>query len=204
VTTTQVEAKGTDMSKVGFWTNHILVLQQVCNLKSKYSIKIFQDLKIIYGINVEKELINLMVLELQFKINHEIVNFVNNTLIIINDATISDYADRWKIKKYYLLAIKLGHESAEISYFTRKNDDNTIFCTLKIVLKAIDSFKLADTASLVKPNISGINSIQICTFDKKYNVIIDNFNRFIFEYVTVMYKDISRFLQCYCLLCSLC
>ena len=145
-----------------------------------------------------------MVLELQFKINHEIVNFVNNTLIIINDATISDYADRWKIKKYYLLAIKLGHESAEISYFTRKNDDNTIFCTLKIVLKAIDSFKLADTASLVKPNISGINSIQICTFDKKYNVIIDNFNRFIFEYVTVMYKDISRFLQCYCLLCSLC
>jgi len=186
--TATAEALGTAMKEIGFDITRAMAEAQSRKLKGRYTIEMFTDLKNMHGMDAESELMDLMSMELQLEIDREVIAAVNGIATVTGDAVINTYQGRWEIEKYRSLAIKLSNESRTIGQLTRRGSGNTLVVSPKtaVALEQIGSFKLAETASTVNPQVSGFNPSNVGTFDNKYTVVVDNFAES--EYATVLYK----------------
>jgi len=186
--TATAETLGSSMKEIGFDITRVLAEAQSRKLKGRYTPEMFTDLKNMHGMDAEQELMDLMAMELQLEIDREIVAAVNGIATVTGDAIINSYQGRWEIEKYRSLGIKISNESRAIGQLTRRGAGNTLVVSPKVAvaLEQIGSFKLAETASTVNPQISGFNPSNIGTFDNKYTVVTDNFADS--DYATVLYK----------------
>jgi hypothetical protein len=188
VATATAETLGSSMKEIGFDITRVLAEAQSRKLKGRYTPEMFTDLKNMHGMDAEQELMDLMAMELQLEIDREIVSAVNGIATVTGDAIINSYQGRWEIEKYRSLGIKISNESRAIGQLTRRGAGNTLVVSPKVAvaLEQIGSFKLAETASTVNPQLSGFNPSNVGVFDNKYTVVTDNFADA--EYATVLYK----------------
>lgn len=186
------EALSTDMKEVGFDIQRTMVEAKTRKLKGKYTLEMFQDLKNMHGIDAEREIMNLMQLELSWEIDRQAVNFVNGIASAASDVTISAYDGRWEIEKYRSLGIKIANEGRKVGQAIKRGSANTLLVSPKVAvaLEAIGSFQLATTDSSVNSVNSGVNP-NAGVFDKRFKTIVDNFNDGTHEYANVLYKGES-------------
>ena len=185
--TSVAEALGNDMKEIGFDIRRTLAEAKSRKLKGKYTLEMFQDLKSMHGLDAEKELMDLMAMELQLEIDREVIAKANSLATIVPDAVVNAYQGRWEIEKYRGLAIKIANEAREIGRLTRKGSGNTMLVSPKVAtaLDQIGTFTLAPVKGGVDSVLSGV-SPSIGMFDNKYKTITDNFATS--DYVNVLYK----------------
>jgi hypothetical protein len=189
--TATAETLGDGMKEMGFNIERKSVEAMSRKLKGKYTLEMFQDMKAMHGLDAEKELMDLMAMELQLETDREMINLANATAAASGDVTISTFDGRWEIEKYRMLAIKIANESREIGRLTRKGAGNTMIVSPKVAtcLDQLGSYTLAPVKSGVDSVLSGIRP-QVGTFDGKYKVIVDNFAES--DYVNVLYKGANN------------
>jgi hypothetical protein len=189
--TSVAEGKRTDMNEVGFDIQRTMADAKARKLKGKYTLEMLQDLQAMHGIDAEKEMMNLMSLELNWEIDRQAVNYVNDLANAGADANISTYSGRWEIEKYRSLGIKISNDARKIGQLIRRGSANAMLTSPKaaVALEAIGSFQLAVTDAKIDAVNSGVNP-NIGVFDKRYKTIVDNFN-YGDEYINLLYKGES-------------
>lgn len=189
--TSVAEAKRTDMSEVGFDIQRTMVEAKSRKLKGKYTLEMLQDLQAMHGIDAEKEMMNLMSLELNWEIDRQCVNYINDLSNAGTDANINGYSGRWEIEKYRSLGIKISDDARRVGQLIRRGSANTMLISPKgaVALEAIGSFQLAVTDAKIDAVNSGVNP-NIGVYDKRFKTIVDNFNSDE-EYVNLLYKGDS-------------
>lgn len=184
------EVLGNDMNEVGFSLERTMVEAKTRKLKAKYTIEMFQDLKAMHGLDGEKELMDLMAMELKLGIDREIVAAVNSTATITPDANVNAYQGRWEIEKYRGLGVRIANESRKISQDTRKSSGNVVLVSGKVAtaLEQLGGFILSPVKNTIDSTIAGVTP-AVGTFDNKYKIVVDNFATT--DYATVLYKGAS-------------
>lgn len=185
------EALGNDMMEVGFDIERTMAEAKTRKLKAKYTIELFQDLKAMHGLDGEKELMDLMAMELKLGIDREVVAKIAETATVTADANINSYQGRWEIEKYRSLAIRLSNESRIIGQETRKGGGNTMLVSGKVAtaLEQLGGFILSPVKNGLDSVMAGITP-SVGTFDGRYKVVVDNFATS--DYATVMYKGATN------------
>ena len=189
--TASAEVLGDEMNEVGFNIERTMAEAKSRKLKTKYTIEFFQDLKTMHGLDAEKELMDLMAMELKLGIDREIIQAVNDNATVTADANINAYQGRWEIEKYRSLAIRLSNESRIIGQETRKGAANTVLCSGKVAtaLEQIGSFTLSPVKAGLDSVMGGITP-AVGTFDGKYKIIVVNFATT--DYMTTIYKGANN------------
>ena len=182
----------TNMKEVGFDIQRTLAESTSRKLKGKYTLEMYTDLKAMHGIDAEKEMVNLMGMELAWETDREVVNYVNDLANAASDVTISGYDGRWEVEKYRSLGIKIANEGRKVGQLVRKGSANTLLVTPKVsvALEAIGSFQISTTDVKIDAVNSGVNP-SVGVFDKRFKTIVDNFSDGVTEYANVMYKGDS-------------
>lgn len=189
--TSTAEALRTDMKEVGFDIQRTMAEAKSRKLKGKYTLEMLEDLKAMHGVDAEKEMMNLMSLELNWEIDRQAVDFVNGLSNAGADANINGYAGRWEIEKYRSLGIKIANDGRRVGQLVRRGSANAMLASPKVAvaLEAIGSFQLAVTDAKIDAINSGVNP-NVGVYDKRFTVTVDNFD-FTQEYVNVIYKGES-------------
>jgi hypothetical protein len=191
--TAAAELLGTDMKEVGFTIAKKTVEAKSRALKGQYTVEMYQDLKAQHGLLADEEIMSLMSYEMQAEIDRECVNFVNATAAQLADTTFTasstDGSGRWAIEKYRTEAIRIAKESVQIGLDTKRGQGNILVVSPKVatMLEQVGTFKIADQASNVKPQVSGGVA---GTFDGRYKVVVDQYA--VSDYCTVLYKGADR------------
>jgi hypothetical protein len=185
------EALGNDMMEVGFDIERTMAEAKTRKLKAKYTIELFQDLKAMHGLDGEKELMDLMAMELKLGIDREVVAKIASTATVTVDANIGTYQGRWEVEKYRSLAIRLSNESRIIGQETRKGGGNTMLVSGKVAtaLEQLGGFILSPVKASMDTVMAGITP-AVGTFDGRYKVVVDNFATS--DYATVIYKGATN------------
>lgn len=200
IATADSEVLGDKMREVGFSIERKSIEARSRNLKGRYSVEMFQDLKAQHGLAADEELISLMSNEIRSEINQEVINFVNK------EATITSLANpvigtlpnaqfstptqaRWEIEQYRVQAIKIAKEAAEIGVQTRRGQGNVLLVSPQVatMLQQLGTFNAAPLND--GTNHTGIGGV-VGTFDNRYKVIIDQYATS--DYATVVYKGTDR------------
>lgn len=189
--TSVAEALRTDMKEVGFDIQRTMAEAKSRKLKGKYTLEMLEDLKAMHGVDAEKEMMNLMSLELNWEIDRQAVNYINGLSNAGADANIDGYAGRWEIEKYRSLGIKIANDGRRVGQLIRRGSANSMLASPKVAvaLEAIGSFQLAVTDAKIDAINSGVNP-NVGVYDKRFTVTVDNFNADS-EYVNVLYKGDS-------------
>ena len=77
--TATAETLGAGMKEMGFNIERKSVEAMSRKLKGKYTLEMFQDMKAMHGLDAEKELMDLMAMELQLEIDREMIGLANAT-----------------------------------------------------------------------------------------------------------------------------
>jgi hypothetical protein len=189
--TSVAEDLSTDMKEVGFDIERTMVEAKSRKLKGKYTLEMYEDLKAMHGVDAAKEIMDLMSLEMNWEIDRQVVNFTNGTVNAGADANINGYSGRWEVEKYRSLGIKIANDARRVGQLIRRGSANTMLVSPKsaVALEAMGSFTISTIDSQVNSVNSGVNP-NVGKFDKRYDVVVDNFND-ADEYVNVFYKGDS-------------
>lgn len=189
--TTVAEQMGSNMKEVGFEIERAVANAQSRKLKGKYTLETLQDMKSMHGLDAEKELMDMMAMELKLEIDRDVIAKVNSTATVVGDANISTYDGRWEVEKYRMLAIKLANEARIIGQETRKGGGNTILASGKVVtaLEQLGGYIVSPVKNTIDSVMAGITP-AVGTFDNRYKVVTDNFATS--DYATVLYKGASN------------
>lgn len=198
ILTGQAELLGNSMKEIGFTIERKSIEAKSRNLKGKYSVEMFQDLKSQHGLAADEELISLMSNEIRSEINQEVIGFINsNATISASDFALAGTLSasnfpvqaRWEIEQYRRLGVKIAKEAAEIGIQTRRAQGNKLLLSpqVAVALQQLGTFSAAPQANgMDNTAIGGV----IGTFDGRYDVVVDQYATE--DYVTVLYKGIDR------------
>jgi len=191
--TTQAELLGYDMAEIGFEVKRIPVDVKSRKLKAEYTVEMYQDLRALFGLNADEELINMMSLEVTQEINREIVNTVNSWCAVSSDFYVggdnASGSKRYEMENIAHLGLKILNESREIARYTRKGAGNVLLVSPRVatMLQTLKGFVLIENDSTV--DVQTVGTDVIGTFNGM-KVIVDNFAEQ--DYVTVLYKGADR------------
>jgi hypothetical protein len=118
--------------------------------------ELYQDLKNLHGLDVDRELANMLTTELLAEINRELVRTLNSVATIGAQQFVQtsgtfnldvDSNGRWMIEKFAGLAFQIKSESAAIQRATRRGAGN-VMVTTQEVANALDAAGKLDTSPL--------------------------------------------------------
>lgn len=110
-------------------------------LKAEYSIEIAQDLKAVHGLDIEKELSDILAAEIMAEINREIVHAINVTAKSGSQTDTTspgtydldvDSTGRWLEEKFKGMYFQLSREANQIAKDTRRGLGNIMICSADV------------------------------------------------------------------------
>jgi hypothetical protein len=179
-----------DMNEIGYTIDRAILETKSRKLKGSYTVELLQDMKSMHGLDAEKEMSDLMGMELQYETDSQAIAAVRASAAAASDAVVAGYG-RWDVEKFRSLGIKVSNEAREIGRKIRKGSANTLMVSPKssVALEVIGSFVQSPTNSKLDA-VSGGFKPEIGTFDNRYKTVVDNISSG--ESVTAMYKGASN------------
>lgn len=197
MTTAQAELKGKDMTEIGFSISKKSIEAKARNLKGRYTVEMYQDLKAQHGLLADEEIMSLLSYEMQAEIDRDVVDFVNKNATQLADTqfpalggSVYNGAGRWEIERYRTEAIRISNEAAMIGVDTKRGQGNVLIVSPKVcsMLREVGKFQTAPVGntSLNVPVVGGLAG----TFDDRFKVVVDQYATG--DYCTVLYKGEDR------------
>lgn len=190
-TTADGEDLGSSMNEIGYSIERIMLETSSHKLKGSYTVELIEDMKSMHGLSAEKEMADLMGMELEYETDKKAIDFINNSASAKADLAVDGFG-RWDIEKYRSIGIKVSNEARNIGKNIRKGAANVLVTSPKsaVALEAIGSFQTAPVDGKVDSVESG-STPTIGTFDKRYKTVVDNISTG-GEYINALYKGASK------------
>ena len=191
--TTKAELLGYDIAEIGFEVRRIPVNVQSRKLKAEYTVEMYQDLKALFGLNADQELINMMSLEVAQEINRELIEKVNDWCAVSTDFYVggakASGSQRYEMENIAHLGLKILNESREIARWTRKGAGNVMIVSPRVatMLQTLKGFVFIENDSDV--DVQKVGTAVLGTFNG-IKVVVDNFAEN--DYITILYKGADR------------
>lgn len=197
MSTAQAEVKGRDMTEIGFSISKKSIEAKARNLKGRYTVEMYQDLKAQHGLLADEEIMSLLSYEMQAEIDRDVVDFVNANATQLPDTAFPAIGDnvynsdgRWEIERYRVQGIRISNEAAMIGVGTKRGQGNVLIVSPKVcsMLREIGSFQTAPVGAtaLNLPVVGGVAGI----YDDRFKVVVDQYATD--DYITVLYKGEDR------------
>ena len=189
------ETMADDMTEIGFSISRKSVEAQTRNLKGKYTVEMYQDLKAQHGLSADNELMNLMQYEIMAELDRQVVDFVKTNSTWLPDSPVAyDTASgsrvdtnfgRWEIERYRAQAIRIAAESQRIGLETKRGQGNTLLVSPMVatMLEQLEGFIISPVKTDVNVPVSGGLAGK---FMNRFNVVVDQYAKD--DYCTVLYK----------------
>ena len=197
MTTAQAELKGKDMTEIGFSISKKSIEAKARNLKGRYTVEMYQDLKAQHDLLADEEIMSLLSYEMQAEIDRDVVDFVNANATQLPDTqfpalsgSVYNGDGRWEIERYRVQGIRISNEAAMIGVDTKRGQGNVLLVSPKVcsMLREIGNFQTAPVGntSLNVPTVGGVAGI----YDDRFKVVVDQYAKS--DYCTVLYKGEDR------------
>jgi hypothetical protein len=197
MTTAQAEVKGKDMTEIGFSITKKSIEARARNLKGRYTVEMYQDLKAQHGLLADEEIMSLLSYEMQAEIDRDVVDFVNKNATQLPDTqfptlsgSVYNGQGRWEIERYRTEAIRISNEASMIGVDTKRGQGNILIVSPKVcsMLREVGRFQTAPVGntSLNVPTVGGVAG----TFDDRFKVVVDQYATT--DYITTLYKGDDR------------
>lgn len=178
---------GQGIKEVNLTLEKAQVNAQTRKLKSRWSTEVAQDLRAMHGLDIEKEMMDILAYEITAEIDREIMTAIrtaagNNTLSHVAGqlGTLSwtssgDFDGRWEAEKYRNLFNRIIRDANKIAILTRRGAGNFICAnpTVSASLEATSSFTIAPVAAQINTALTGISKIG--SLDGRFNLYRDTF-----------------------------
>ena len=166
-------------------------------LKSRWSVEVAQDLRAMHGLEVEKEMMDILAYEITAEIDREIMNvirvaananpdsFVPGMGGTLTWSTTSHFDGRWEQERYRNLFNRMVRMSNKIAISTRRGSGNVLICdpTVSAAIEATSSFTIAPVKATIDTAPAGVS--RIGSLEGRMNVFRDTFapaNEFVLGY----------------------
>lgn len=198
-----VAASGGAYKTVSIRLEKVQVEAKSRKLKAGYTLEMAQDFKNQFGMDAEKEIINVMEYEVSAELDRELVDLINTKAVVSptwvyggagqvsNTAagTLTQSDGRWEAEKIRTLYNRLLREANQIALSTRRGSANFIIASSNVVaaLETLQGFMYASVPGQVKPTM-GV--AKVGTLDGRFTVYMDTFA--FTDYITLGYKGSSN------------
>ncbi|MEA4820669.1 MAG: hypothetical protein VB122_00320 [Erysipelotrichales bacterium] len=178
---------GQGIKEVNLTLEKAQVNAQTRKLKSRWSTEVAQDLRAMHGLDIEKEMMDILAYEITAEIDREIMANIrtaagNNSYSHVagQAGTLSwtssgDFDGRWEAEKYRNLFNRIIRDANKIAILTRRGAGNFICAnpTVSASLEATSSFTIAPVAAQVNTALTGVSKIG--SLDGRFNLYRDTF-----------------------------
>jgi hypothetical protein len=195
MTTADGEILGSAIKTVQIRLEKVQVEAKSRRLKAGYTLEMAQDFKNQFGMDAEKELINVMEYEVSAELDRELVDLINAKATVTPTwsyggtgqltAQLGSADGRWEAEKIRTLYNRLLREANQIALSTRRGTANFIIASSNVVaaLETLQGFMYASVPGQVKPTM-GV--AKVGTLDGRFTVYMDTFA--FTDYITLGFK----------------
>lgn len=186
---------GTHINEVTMTIEKQQVEANTRKLRSRWSLEVAQDIKAMHGLDMEKEMMDILSYEITAEIDRELISTIKTAAVATSagwDYDSTDDADgRWEAEKYRNLYNRILRDANNIAITTRRGAGNFVIAnpTVSAVLETLANFAIWPVDSNVSTAVTGVSKLGM--MDGRMTIYRDTFAT-VDEYV-VGFKGISEY-----------
>jgi hypothetical protein len=187
---------GTFANEINMTIEKTTVEARTRKLRSRWSIEVAQDLKAMHGIDIEKEMMDILAYEITAEIDREIVNAIYGKCNSTYSSTItwglsSDMDGRWEAERYRNIYNKLVRKANQIGILTRRGVGNKVIASSNVsaIFEASADFTICPVDAKINTAQMGVSKVG--SLGGRFDLYRDTFINT--DQFVVLYKGPNNF-----------
>ena len=178
-TTALAEVAGTNIKELGMVIDTVQVKAESLKLKAQYTDEVMQDVRALYGLDVDSELVQILSDDVNNEINQKHIALFKTRAATGGESTFNyeaktyggDADGRWEVEKMYSLYSFVNKIGNQIHFSTMRGPGNFIVTSLDVVAR-FEALKQWIPAASMGLNV-GLSATTFCGMLGRYKVFVD-------------------------------